>query len=75
MDESGLAFAMKDSYKAQIAMFPQMAENGVAEAMEANPTAVKVTGAGGGGYLVAVSETQPPNSIPIRIRRGAECVG
>ena len=29
----------------------------------------KFTGAGGGGYLIAVSEKQPENAIKVRIRR------
>ena len=32
----------------------------------------KISGAGGGGYLIFVSENQIPNSIKIKIRRKNE---
>ncbi|MCH5233470.1 MAG: adenylyltransferase/cytidyltransferase family protein [Muribaculaceae bacterium] len=64
-----------DSFNAQVAMFPAMMQPGVQEyidkAKAEGALAWKMTGAGGGGYLLVVTDGRniPTNSIPIKIRR------
>jgi len=65
--------AMTASFKAQIAMFPNMLTSVVEEAIAEIPEYVlgyKLSGAGGGGYLVLFSEKRIENALRIRIRRG-----
>ncbi len=60
------------SFEAQISMFPSMATHEVMEAIDqirADALGWKLSGAGGGGYLVVVSRYPPEGSIPILIRR------
>ena len=61
------------SFDAQIKMFPNMAPADVLEALEPYKSQVlgwKLSGAGGGGYLVLINEKPVKNAIQIRIRRG-----
>jgi cytidyltransferase-like protein len=74
-DKNAEAFgnAMKDSFDAQVSMFPLMmneAVNDVIEAYRSKCTGYKLSGAGGGGYLVAFSEEPNDREMKIRIRRG-----
>ena len=65
--------AMTDSFRAQIAMFPNMVDEEIMAhiAQYANRVkGYKISGAGGGGYLIFASEQPIENSIRIRIRRG-----
>ena len=60
------------SFEAQVKMFPLMAPFDVIKALEPYKSQVlgwKLSGAGGGGYLVLVNETPVKNAIQIRIRR------
>jgi cytidyltransferase-like protein len=64
--------SMTESFEAQIAMFPNMITHGVAEQIEQYKNQVfgwKLSGAGGGGYLIFFSEKTVENAIQIRIRR------
>lgn len=61
-----------ESFKAQIAMFPNMAPEYVLEAIKKyidNVKGIKISGAGGGGYIIIVNDTPIENAIQIRIRR------
>ena len=60
------------SFEAQVAMFPNMISDHVAKAINEYKDRVKgykITGAGGGGYLVLVNDEPIEEAIQIRIRR------
>ena len=63
---------MTQSFDAQIAMYPNMISNDILEIIDTYKNEVngwKISGAGGGGYLIFVSEKPVNNAIQIRIRR------
>jgi cytidyltransferase-like protein len=62
----------RESFQAQTALFPAMATANVRSAIRLySKTALgwKLAGAGGGGYLVFVSEREIPGAIKLKIRR------
>jgi cytidyltransferase-like protein len=64
--------AMTGSFEAQIAMFPEMVNADILaqiEQFKPNVLGWKVSGAGGGGYLIFFSEKPIRNAIQIRVRR------
>jgi cytidyltransferase-like protein len=64
--------AFRKSFEAQIAMFPNMVNSYIMEQIEEYKSQAfgwKLSGAGGGGYLVLVSDKPVPNALQIRIRR------
>jgi len=64
--------AFRESFEAQIAMFPHMVNRDIIEVIETyknDALGWKLSGAGGGGYLVLVSEKPVKNAIQIRIVR------
>ena len=69
---TGLAKTITSSFQAQVAMFPKMVTPIVDTAIEELPSAAlgyKIAGAGGGGYLIVVSETPLEGTMQIGIRR------
>ena len=63
------------SFEAQVAMFPNMINEEVLNTIDLHRKDTlgwKLSGAGGGGYLVFVSEKYIPGAIKIKIRRKAE---
>ncbi|MDR1155899.1 MAG: adenylyltransferase/cytidyltransferase family protein [Bacteroidales bacterium] len=65
--------AFRKSFEAQIAMFPNMVDAGILEILEqekGDAVGWKLSGAGGGGYLIFVAEhPEKARGIKIRIRR------
>lgn len=75
--QDGPAFgaAVAASYAAQIAMFPHMVTPTVAEmvaAYQGRALGWKISGAGGGGYLILVAETPIPDAMRCVVRRRLE---
>ena len=67
--------AMRKSFEAQIAMYPNMVSDDIFEALEKYKkmgNGWKLSGAGGGGYLIFAGETPIENAIQVRIRREEE---
>jgi cytidyltransferase-like protein len=61
-----------ESFEAQVAMFPHMADaslRGVIERYRSSALGWKLSGAGGGGYLILVAERRVPGTMGIKIRR------
>ena len=77
-DLDAFAVAYKDSFNAQVAMFPAMIQPGVQDYIDRYSAldgvlAWKMPGAGGGGYLALVCRDRdsfPEGAIPLTIRRG-----
>ncbi len=72
MDLQGFGKAFTASFEAQIKMFPNMVDENLMKTIEElslNALGYKLSGAGGGGYLILISETPIPNAIQIKIRR------
>ena len=60
------------SFEAQVAMFPHMVDEelrGFIEPYRERSLGCKLSGAGGGGYLILVSREPVPGTLRIRIRR------
>jgi cytidyltransferase-like protein len=64
---------MRESFEAQVAMFPNMADQEIFETIDIYRDKVKgwkLSGAGGGGYLIFVTDRPLENALKIKIRRG-----
>jgi cytidyltransferase-like protein len=62
----------RKSFEAQIKMFPNMAHDEIFNVIEKYKNSSygwKLSGAGGGGYIIFVSDKEIPGSIKIKIRR------
>jgi len=63
---------MRASFEAQIKMFPLMVDETILQLIQVYQNQVfgyKISGAGGGGYLVLLSETPIDNALKITVRR------
>lgn len=74
LDEDIVLFGrtMRESFEAQVAMFPNMMNDRVAALIEENRDCAlgwKLSGAGGGGYLILVAEEHIPGAIRVIARR------
>jgi cytidyltransferase-like protein len=72
MDLNAFASGFLESFRAQVAMFPAMINTKVEKAIEGykkDALAWKLAGAGGGGYLILVSDKPVRGGMRIKIRR------
>ncbi|MCC6461839.1 MAG: adenylyltransferase/cytidyltransferase family protein [Saprospiraceae bacterium] len=72
MDLPAFGAAFRRSFEAQIAMFPNMADEGIFHMIEQyrdQALGWKLSGAGGGGYLVLVADRPIERAIQIKARR------
>jgi hypothetical protein len=70
-DISTFSEGFTDSFKAQVTMFPKMLNQRIEDVIDSYrniASAWKLSGAGGGGYLILISEKEIPNAIKIKIR-------
>jgi galactokinase/mevalonate kinase-like predicted kinase len=64
---------MHEGFEAQVAMFPHMMTNQVAKLIEEyRAIGWKLSGAGGGEYLIRVSEKSIPGAVRVLARREME---
>jgi hypothetical protein len=71
-DLENLKHSVTSSFEAQVAMFPRMINKTITENIYkyADQGGVKISGAGGGGYIIVISEDKPDdNALSVKIRR------
>lgn len=74
-DVNSFGSSLRASFEAQVAMFPNMLTEGMLEQIEAyrgQALGWKVSGAGGGGYLILVADRPIENAVRISIRRQSD---
>lgn len=67
--------SFRESFEAQVAMFPNMMNDTIAELIKQYQDKAlgwKISGAGGGGYLIFVSDTPIENAVRVIARRETE---
>lgn len=74
-DVAGFGHSVRASFEAQVAMFPHMLTDTMLELIDMyrdQALGWKVSGAGGGGYLILVSDHPIENAVRISIRRESD---
>ena len=74
-DIAAFGHSVRKSYEAQVAMFPNMVTDTMLELIEMyrrDALGWKVSGAGGGGYLILVADKPIENAVRISIRRESD---
>lgn len=74
-DSKGFGQAFRDSFEAQITMFPNMVDETIMNIIEKYKNKAlgwKLSGAGGGGYLILVSDKSIEGAMQIKIRRNTQ---
>jgi galactokinase/mevalonate kinase-like predicted kinase len=74
-DVADFGSALRASFDAQVAMFPHMMNERIAELIDAyrHPAyGWKLTGAGGVGYLILVADKPIPEATRVRARRAVD---
>lgn len=74
-DVVGFGLSVRASFEAQVAMFPHMLTDTMLELIDMyrdQAIGWKVSGAGGGGYLILVSDKRIENAVRISIRRESD---
>ena len=73
-DLKDFGFYLRNSFEAQIKIFPRMFNNHIKNIIDRYRNSAygwKLSGAGGGGYLILISKSDIPHAIKIKIRRKA----
>jgi galactokinase/mevalonate kinase-like predicted kinase len=70
-DINNFAKGFSASFSSQVKMFPKMMDDKIARVINSHKEKAlswKLSGAGGGGYLILISEEEIPNAIKVKIR-------
>lgn len=71
-DLSAFGRFCRESFEAQVRLFPDMVDSDIRSALKRHQDQAagwKLSGAGGGGYLVLITDQDVPNAIKLSIRR------
>jgi len=74
-DLAGFGHSFRESFEAQVSLFPAMMTRDVRATISRYANTAygwKLSGAGGGGYLVLVTREPLPGTVQLKIRRGKE---
>lgn len=74
-DTEALGAAVQQGFVAQLEMFPRMVNSEIQDRIDTckeGALGLKLAGAGGGGYLVLISENDVPGCLRVSIRRSSE---
>jgi len=75
LDLTGFGCSFRESFEAQVGLFPAMMTRDVQATISRYANVAcgwKLSGAGGGGYLVLVTQNPVPGTVQLKIRRGKE---